>query len=90
VGFRKKPRPFGLPFFTPRKNAERPVTVSKGTKVLVGTDPEKIFRATADVLAGKNKAGCLLRPWDGKAADRVLVILLKSLPEEEAALAISQ
>ena len=42
---------------TLRENTERPITVSMGTNVLVGRDPEKLRRAVANVLAGRYKKG---------------------------------
>jgi UDP-N-acetylglucosamine 2-epimerase (non-hydrolysing) len=89
-GIQEETTALGVPCLTLRENTERPVTVSEGTNILVGTDPEKILQATADILAGKTKAGRVPRLWDGKAAERILEILIKSLARQESALAVSQ
>lgn len=66
------------------------MTVSEGTNILVGTDPEKILQATEDILAGKIKAACVPPLWDGRAAERIVEVLLKSLTREEATAAVLQ
>jgi UDP-N-acetylglucosamine 2-epimerase (non-hydrolysing) len=82
-GIQEETTALGVPCLTLRENTERPVTISEGTNTLVGTDPEKIFQAATDILAGKTKAGRIPRLWDGKAAERILEILLKSLAARE-------
>jgi UDP-N-acetylglucosamine 2-epimerase len=47
----------GVPCLTLRENTERPITISQGTNLLVGTDPSKIVAAAQEVLAGNSKAG---------------------------------
>jgi len=42
---------------TLRENTERPITISQGTNLLVGTDPAKIVAAAKDTPSGKSKAG---------------------------------
>ena len=89
-GIQEETTALGVPCLTLRENTERPVTVSEGTNLLVGTDPERILQATTDILVGKTKKGRIPRLWDGKAAQRIIEILMKSLAREEAAAAISQ
>lgn len=55
-------------------------TDSQGTNLLVGTDPGKIVAAARDVLGGKGKPGRIPPLWDGHAAQRIVEILLKSVP----------
>jgi len=62
---------------TLRENTERPVTISEGTNLLVGTDPSKIVSAAKDILSGKGKVGKIPLLWDGHAARRIVEILLR-------------
>src|SRR5690348_16532682 len=62
------------------ENTERPVTISEGTNLLVGTDPAKIIAAAWEVLAGKGKAGRIPPLWDGNAASRIVEVLLRAVP----------
>ncbi len=62
----------------------RPITISQGTNLLVGTDPGKIVAAARDTLAGKGKAGRIPPLWDGHAAKRIVDILLKEVPRGHA------
>jgi hypothetical protein len=45
----------GVPCLTVRENTERPITVSMGTNVLVGRDPDKLRMGLSRVLGGKAK-----------------------------------
>ncbi|PYU78396.1 MAG: hypothetical protein DMG50_27730 [Acidobacteria bacterium] len=66
------------------ENTERPITISQGTNLLVGTDPGKIVAAARDTLAGKGKAGRIPPLWDGHTAKRIVDILLKEVPRGHA------
>jgi UDP-N-acetylglucosamine 2-epimerase (non-hydrolysing) len=68
----------GVPCLTVRENTERPVTISAGTNVLVGRDPERIRAGVADVLAGNWRKGSVPELWDGRAAERIAAIIEKS------------
>jgi UDP-N-acetylglucosamine 2-epimerase (non-hydrolysing) len=83
-GIQEETTALGVPCLTLRENTERPVTISKGTNILVGTDPEKIRSAALDVLAGTSKTGGIPPLWDGKAAERIVKILLATVPRREA------
>lgn len=74
-GLQEETTALGVPCITLRENTERPVTVSNGTNVLVGTDSGRIVREVGRVLATGGKKG--LRPalWDGKAAERIVEVL---------------
>jgi UDP-N-acetylglucosamine 2-epimerase (non-hydrolysing) len=77
-GIQEETTALGAPSPTLRENTERPVTVSEGTNVLVGTDPKKIVAAALDILDGKGKVGRVPAIWDGKAAERIVEILLQN------------
>jgi UDP-N-acetylglucosamine 2-epimerase (non-hydrolysing) len=75
-GIQEETTALGVPCLTLREKTERPVTVSQGTNLLVGTDPRNIIAAAGDILAGKRKAGRVPPLWDGKAAERIVEILI--------------
>lgn len=67
----------GIPCFTMRNNTERPETQTIGTNTLVGTSIENLEKIFGDFLVnGLRKAG-IPELWDGKAADRIIAVLLK-------------
>jgi len=83
-GIQEETTALGVPCLTLRENTERPVTISEGTNTLVGTDRGKIVDTARDILAGKSKAGRIPPLWDGKAADRVVEVLLQLVSGEES------
>ena len=84
-GIQEESTALGLPCLTLRENTERPVTISEGTNILVGTDPDKIMAAAQEILAGRRKVGRIPKLWDGKAAERIVEVLLASVPCRGAA-----
>lgn len=64
-----------IPCLTLRENTERPVTITQGTNILVGTDPPKIQEEAMSVLKNGMKKAGIPRYWDGNAAKRVVKIL---------------
>lgn len=67
----------GVPCMTLRDNTERPETVEIGTNELLGTDFKAIKPALEKLFAGNWKQGKIPEKWDGKAAERIIEILLK-------------
>jgi len=84
-GIQEETTALGVPCLTLRENTERPITISQGTNLLVGTDPAKIVAAAREVLAGKSKAGRIPPLWDGHAAERIVETLLRVLPGRKEA-----
>ncbi len=74
-GIQEETTALGVPCITIRENTERPITVSEGTNVLVGTDPARIVAEAEKVLRGEGKAGRVPELWDGQAARRIVDIL---------------
>lgn len=65
-----------VPCLTMRENTERPVTIEKGTNVLVGRNKPRILRKINVILNGGNLNGKKApRFWDGKTAQRIVKIL---------------
>jgi UDP-N-acetylglucosamine 2-epimerase (non-hydrolysing) len=69
----------GIPCMTLRDNTERPETIAQGTNELLGTDPKAIAPAMEKLFSGKWKKGSIPDRWDGKAAERIVDVLLKVL-----------
>ena len=78
-GIQEETTALGVPCLTLRENTERPITISQGTNLLVGTDPAKIIAAAKAALSGNGKAGRIPPLWDGQAAGRIVEILSKHL-----------
>ena len=67
----------GVQCITIRKTTERPITVEIGTNHLVGDDFIKAEKIAQEILNGKIKNGKIPELWDGKAAERIVDILIK-------------
>ncbi len=68
-----------VPCITLRENTERPVTTEIGSNQIVGTDPEKILAAYRNATSGKWREPQIPPLWDGKAAQRIVRILVEEL-----------
>ena len=66
----------GIPCFTMRHNTERPETVSVGTNHLVGTSIENLKKTFSELVVNKPTQKGIPELWDGKAAERIIAILL--------------
>ena len=67
----------GVPCITLRDNTERPETIAMGTNELIGTDPNSIKPAMDKLFSGNWKKGSIIPLWDGKAAERIVGVLVK-------------
>ena len=85
-GIQEETTYLGVPCLTVRDNTERPITVSMGTNVLVGRDPEKLRMGLSRVLGGKAKQGAVPPLWDGHAGERIADILVAQLSGVRAAI----
>ncbi len=74
-GIQEETTVLGVPCITARENTERPVTVTQGTNVVVGRNPERILQEARKILEGNWKTGQIPELWDGKAAERIVQIL---------------
>jgi UDP-N-acetylglucosamine 2-epimerase (non-hydrolysing) len=74
-GVQEETTVLGVPCLTLRDSTERPITVTEGTNVVVGRDPDRIRAAFADALGGPVEPR---RPplWDGQAGRRIAEVLL--------------
>jgi UDP-N-acetylglucosamine 2-epimerase (non-hydrolysing) len=69
-GIQEETTVLGVPCVTLRDNTERPITMTEGTNVLAGREPDKVVTVAMRVLASPPAPR---RPalWDGHAADRI-------------------
>ena len=77
-GIQEETTILGVPCVTMRNNTERPVTVKEGTNILVSTNKDKIVIACNKLIQYANIKGKIPKLWDGRAAERIVKILLKS------------
>ena len=79
-GIQEETTYLGLPCFTLRANTERPITVSLGTNVLLGLEPNRIGEVPALIEAARDRQAQIPSLWDGKASERIVEILASSEP----------
>ncbi|HEY5724350.1 MAG TPA: UDP-N-acetylglucosamine 2-epimerase (non-hydrolyzing) [Methylomirabilota bacterium] len=75
-GIQEETTALRVPCLTLRENTERPITATRGTNRVVGVDPAAIFGAWREVATGRWPVGELPELWDGKAAERIVRVLL--------------
>ncbi|MHB9097558.1 MAG: non-hydrolyzing UDP-N-acetylglucosamine 2-epimerase [Syntrophales bacterium] len=74
-GIQEETTVLDIPCITIRDTTERPITLTEGTNVLVGDDPEKIFEEANRALEGRKRRGRCPAIWDGRTAERIVRIL---------------
>jgi len=74
-GIQEETTMLGIPCLTLRENTERPATVTDGTNIVVGTDPERLLKLCDDAINGRWKKGKIPELWDGNASRRIIDIL---------------
>jgi UDP-N-acetylglucosamine 2-epimerase (non-hydrolysing) len=76
-GVQEETSALGIPCYTLRANTERPITISHGTNVLLGDDPNRL----RDVKVSMRPAvPCAIPLWDGHAADRAADAIVAEFP----------
>jgi UDP-N-acetylglucosamine 2-epimerase (non-hydrolysing) len=81
-GIQEETTCLGIPCVTVRENTERPVTVTTGTNVIAGTSREGV-RAAIQAQAQKRTSTSVPMYWDGKAAARIVDVLVRSVAEKK-------
>ncbi len=77
-GIQEETTALGVPCLTLRENTERPVTVSEGTNVLVGTSRERIIEKFDNLFRSGGKSASRPELWDGNASARICTSLIDS------------
>lgn len=77
-GIQEETTYLGIPCLTFRETTERPITVTKGTNILVGIDPERLKEEAGKLLKGERKKGTIPELWDGRAGERIAEVMLAS------------
>jgi UDP-N-acetylglucosamine 2-epimerase (non-hydrolysing) len=80
-GIQEETTVLGVPCLTVRENTERPATITWGTNRLIGTDPDAMLRFAKQVLREPPRNGRLPELWDGKAAKRIVEILVDAISQ---------
>jgi UDP-N-acetylglucosamine 2-epimerase (non-hydrolysing) len=78
-GIQEETSVLGVPCLTLRENTERPVTVTMGTNLLVGSDRTKIIAEARKRLNGDLGEHAIPPLWDGKTAERIVSIICDHL-----------
>ncbi|MBN2008374.1 UDP-N-acetylglucosamine 2-epimerase (non-hydrolyzing) [candidate division KSB1 bacterium] len=76
-GIQEETTALSIPCLTLRENTERPVTIEIGTNKLVGADVDRIIQESLAILDGRGKSGNVPPLWDGKAAERIVQVLMQ-------------
>ena len=66
----------GVPCITLNDYTEHQETVTIGSNVLVGEDPDKLYEAVTNMVNGTWKKCALPDRWDGRTAERIVQILI--------------
>jgi UDP-N-acetylglucosamine 2-epimerase (non-hydrolysing) len=78
-GIQEETTVLGVPCLTLRQNTERPITVRQGTNRVVGSDPNRIIEEANAVLTQWIRKPRMPKFWDGRAAQRIVDVLLKTM-----------
>lgn len=84
-GIQEESTYFSVPCLTLRENTERPITISEGTNQLVDLNVTSIVNKSLEIIEGKVKKGIIPEYWDGKTAERVVMVLDKWFEERDKA-----
>ncbi|MDD2646455.1 MAG: UDP-N-acetylglucosamine 2-epimerase (non-hydrolyzing) [Patescibacteria group bacterium] len=76
-GIQEETTVFNVPCLTLRHETERPITVTMGTNIITDLDKNKIFKQLKLILENRFKTGRTPPLWDGKAATRIVKVILK-------------
>lgn len=78
-GIQEETTILNVPCLTIRNNTERPVTIDEGTNMLAGTKPDRIVALAESILDGRGKKGNIPKFWDGKAAERIVGVIIQRM-----------
>jgi len=78
-GIQEEATVLNVPCLTLRNSTERPITISRGTNVLVGKSPEKIIEEASKVLASNSQSPPQIELWDGMTAERIVAVFVNKM-----------
>jgi UDP-N-acetylglucosamine 2-epimerase (non-hydrolysing) len=78
-GIQEESTYLNVPCITVRNSTERPVTVDQGTNHLVGANFDQAEAVAWQILGGDRKTGQVPPLWDGRAAERIVAVLVDRL-----------
>jgi UDP-N-acetylglucosamine 2-epimerase (non-hydrolysing) len=78
-GIQEETTILNVPCLTLRENTERPITCEIGSNHLVGTKPSNIISAYKKVMSDGNKDSQIPPLWDGRAAERIMKVILERI-----------
>ena len=81
-GLQEETTVLGVPCVTIRYNTERPITCEIGNNMVIGNRKEKILETVKKVMSGRHHKGTIPEKWDGKAAERIVEIILRVFNEQ--------
>jgi len=82
-GIQEETTYLGVPCVTMRHNTERPITVERGTNILVAEDLVKLRDELSKILTGNAKRGTIPPLWDGRASERIADIIVGAGPRRK-------
>lgn len=71
-GLQEETTALGIPCLTLRENTERPITITEGTNILVGTEPSNIAKELTKMMTYVNTMVNRPELWDGLSARRIV------------------
>jgi UDP-N-acetylglucosamine 2-epimerase (non-hydrolysing) len=77
-GVQEEASALGIPCYTLRANTERPITISRGTNLLLGDDPDRLSEVK---VSHHPPTPCVIPMWDGHAAERAADAVVAAWPE---------
>ena len=80
-GLQEETTALGIPCLTLRSTTERPITITEGTNVLVGTDDDAIRAAASRALSHPSTGARIPELWDGHAAERIVAAVRERVPK---------
>jgi len=83
-GLQEETTALGVPCLTLRENTERPITVEMGTNTLAGNKKEDILNCFWQIIENGKPGASIPPKWDGKAAERIVDVLIGASKEHSA------
>lgn len=80
-GIQEETTYLGIPCITLRNSTERPITVEIGTNYLVGENIDETWKYIELIFNNKHKTGEIPELWDGKAAERIVNIIVDKIDD---------